>query len=132
MTRECEICGRTLKTGRKYCYEHRGYRGYSEQTPTEIKKRQDVSANLFIWIVGIIASLVALYFVYIFLIFLVASFILPVVCGIYLFFKIRKIKRFGIKELTRKEIIIVPIAITLFLYSLYWWGYFIINGKTLV
>lgn len=24
---ECEICGRTLKTGRKYCYEHRGFRG---------------------------------------------------------------------------------------------------------
>jgi len=24
---ECEICGRRLVTGRKYCYEHRGYRG---------------------------------------------------------------------------------------------------------
>jgi len=26
--RECVICGRTLRTGRKYCYEHKG-RGYS-------------------------------------------------------------------------------------------------------
>jgi hypothetical protein len=24
--RKCEICGRRLITGRKYCYEHRGYR----------------------------------------------------------------------------------------------------------
>ena len=23
MSRKCEICGRTLRTGRKYCYEHR-------------------------------------------------------------------------------------------------------------
>ena len=27
MARYCEVCGRTLKTGRKYCYEHRGTRG---------------------------------------------------------------------------------------------------------
>ena len=27
---KCVVCDRSLKTGRKYCYEHRGTRNYNE------------------------------------------------------------------------------------------------------
>jgi len=36
MSRECIVCGRNLKTGRKYCYEHRGYY-HSEESINERK-----------------------------------------------------------------------------------------------
>jgi len=32
---ECEVCGRTLKTGRKYCYEHRNS-GYNDSIGSRI------------------------------------------------------------------------------------------------
>jgi len=125
----CEVCGRKLITGRKYCYLHKGRTG---QEQIDAKNRSDAVGSLYIWIVGIIVAVIALYLVHILLVFLIASFILPIVCGIILFFKIRKIRNMGIRSLTKKETVVFSISAALFLYSVYWWMYFWINGKTLV
>ena len=42
MTRECQICGRRLRTGIKYCYECRGVRG------TLIKTRRKNNMDILI------------------------------------------------------------------------------------
>lgn len=31
MKKECVICGKPIRTGRKYCFEHRNYRGGNEE-----------------------------------------------------------------------------------------------------
>lgn len=39
MSKRCEICNRPIRTGRKYCYEHRNFR----ETPQDRWKRQTYS-----------------------------------------------------------------------------------------
>lgn len=125
----CVVCGRKLKTGRKYCYLHKGY---IRQNQVNIKRKSDGFEDLFIWFVGAIIAIIALYIAYILLTFLVASFVLPIVCGTILFFKIKKIKKSGMGSLTKKEMILISVSVALFSYSIYWWMYFWITGKTFV
>lgn len=122
----CEVCGRNLRTGRKYCYEHRRSNEFS-------RVRDDTDYGLIIIIViGFLFAGILLFYLYALLTFLVASFILPIVCAIILFFKFRKIRNLGIKSLTKTEDIICIVSITLLLYSIFWWSYFFIIGKTFV
>lgn len=60
MARECEICGRTLRTGRKYCYEHRS-QGYAKRPASSSED------NIFALLIGIVIIIMllgaAMYFV---------------------------------------------------------------------
>ena len=129
MSRKCKVCGKPLKTGRKYCYLHKGYTG---QHRAEVNQMSAATSEMVGWIMKIILLGAILYFIYFVIILLAASFILPVVSGIALFYEIRKIRSQGISSLTKTDKIIFAVSIALLLFSVYWWGYFWIKGKTLL
>lgn len=59
MTRECELCGRTLRTGRKYCYDCKTGGGIKRN-----KNRQRVQTNsmaIFVSIAIIVSSLLFIF-----------------------------------------------------------------------
>jgi hypothetical protein len=116
--RRCQVCGRPLKTGRKYCYACKGNNLYNR---LEIKKRSDVAGDLYIWIVGAIIALAILYAIYVFLTILIATFIIPVICCIVLYFQIRKIKSSGFNSLSKKGKIALIITTALLIFSIVWW-----------
>jgi Flp pilus assembly protein TadB len=45
MSKTCEICGRQIKTGRKYCWEHR-YTSQSEKIKNQQKERKEDNQRL--------------------------------------------------------------------------------------
>jgi len=60
----CEICGRHIRTGRKYCYEHRHSSNPSGLPPTRTRRAFFEREALYIVLFGIALLLFSLFFFY--------------------------------------------------------------------
>lgn len=83
---QCIICGKTLKTGRKYCYLHRGYRNAPVKGKNVVEERKPFPLSLIIAGISFVLGLFFIKLQGLNFSTIVITFVIPIIL-VYVFFR---------------------------------------------